>query len=117
MLGHCVVVHGCTVRRGSLIGIGAIVLNGAEIGEESIVAAGSVVAPKTVIPPRSLAIGTPAKVVRTLNDDDIRMIQGTGEEYLELMEIYKKISGPLKKTTDTSPLLYERNLYIFQKKE
>ncbi len=92
-LGHRVVVHGCTVRRGSLIGIGAIVLNGAEIGEESIVAAGSVVAPKTVIPPRSLAMGTPAKVVRPLSDDDIHMIRGTGEEYLELMEIYKKTPG------------------------
>ena len=89
VLGHRVVVHGCRVRRGSLIGIGAIVLNGAEIGEESIVAAGSVVAPNTVIPPRSLAMGIPAKVVRSLNDEDIRMIQGTREEYLELMEIYR----------------------------
>jgi carbonic anhydrase/acetyltransferase-like protein (isoleucine patch superfamily) len=96
VLGHRVVVHGCRVKRGSLIGIGAIVLNGAEIGEESIVAAGSVVAPKTVIPPRSLAMGIPAKVVRALNDEDVRMIQGTGEEYLELMEIYRtspKFSG------------------------
>ena len=93
VLGHRVVVHGCTVRRGSLIGIGAIVLNGAEIGEESIVAAGSVVAPKTVIPPRSLAMGTPAKVVRSLKDDDIRMIRGTNEEYFELMEVYKKSPG------------------------
>jgi carbonic anhydrase/acetyltransferase-like protein (isoleucine patch superfamily) len=93
VLGHRVVVHGCTVRRGSLIGIGAIVLNGAEIGEESIIGAGSVVAPKTIIPPRSLAMGIPAKVVRPLKDEDIRMIQGTGEEYLELMEVYRKSTG------------------------
>ncbi len=90
VLGHRVVVHGCRVGRGSLIGIGAIVLNGAEIGEESIVGAGSVVAPKTVIPPRTLAMGIPAKVVRTLNDEDINMIRGTAEEYLQLKEIYRK---------------------------
>jgi carbonic anhydrase/acetyltransferase-like protein (isoleucine patch superfamily) len=90
VLGHRVVVHGCRVGRGSLIGIGAVVLNGAEIGEESIVGAGSVVTPKTIIPPRTLAMGVPAKAVRTLNDDDIRMIQGTAAEYQELMGIYKK---------------------------
>lgn len=88
VLGHRVVVHGCRIGRGSLIGIGAIVLNGAEIGEESIVAAGSVVSPGSTIPPRSLAIGIPAKVVRTLTDEDIRMIQGTVAEYRGLSEIY-----------------------------
>ncbi len=90
VLGHRVVVHGCRVGKGSLIGIGAIVLNGAEIGEESIVGAGSVVSPKSVIPPRSLAIGIPAKVVRALTDEDVRMIRGTAAEYLGLMEVYTK---------------------------
>jgi carbonic anhydrase/acetyltransferase-like protein (isoleucine patch superfamily) len=90
VLGHRVVVHGCRIGRGSLIGIGAIVLNGAEIGEESIVGAGSVVPPKSVIPPRSLAIGIPAKVVRALTDEDVRMIQETAVEYRGLSEIYAK---------------------------
>lgn len=89
VLGHRVVVHGCRIGRGSLIGIGAIVLDGAEIGEESIVGAGSVVSPKTTIPPRTLAMGTPARVVRPLNDSDISKIQGITQEYLELKEIYK----------------------------
>jgi carbonic anhydrase/acetyltransferase-like protein (isoleucine patch superfamily) len=91
VLGHRAVVHGCRVGRGSLIGIGALVLNGAQIGEESIIGAGSVVSPRTVIPPRSLAMGIPARVVRTLTDDDLRMIKGTGEEYLELKEMYRKL--------------------------
>jgi len=90
VLGHRVVVHGCHIGRGSLIGIGAIVLDGAEIGEESIIGAGSVVSPKTVIPPRSLAMGTPARVIRPLNDTDIFKIQGITQEYLDLMEIYRK---------------------------
>jgi len=90
VLGHRVVVHGCRVGRGSLIGIGAIVLDGAEIGEESIIGAGSVVSPKSIIPPRTLALGTPARVVRTIDDTDISMIKGITEEYLELMEDYRK---------------------------
>ncbi|MBA4418455.1 MAG: gamma carbonic anhydrase family protein [Syntrophus sp. (in: bacteria)] len=89
VLGHRVVVHGCLIRRGSLIGIGAVVLDGAEIGEESIIGAGSVVSPKSIIPPRTLAMGAPARVVRDLNDDDIRKIQGITNEYLELMETYR----------------------------
>lgn len=89
-LGHRVVVHGCRIGKGSLIGIGAIVLNGAEIGAESIVGAGSVVVPRTVIPPRTLALGSPAKVVRDLNEADLRMIRGTADEYLELTEIYRR---------------------------
>lgn len=90
VLGHRVVVHGCRIGRGSLIGIGAVVLNGAEVGEESIIAAGSVVSPKTIIPPRTLAMGIPAKVVRPLTQEDVRMIQGTAKEYLELKAMYAR---------------------------
>lgn len=90
VLGHRVVLHGCRVGRGALIAIGAIVLNGARIGEESIVGAGSLVTPGSVIPPRTLALGSPARVVRALEEDDLRMIRGTAGEYLELVEIYRK---------------------------
>jgi carbonic anhydrase/acetyltransferase-like protein (isoleucine patch superfamily) len=89
VLGHRVVVHGCRVGRGSLIGIGAIVLDGDEIGEESIIGAGSVVSPKSIIPPRKLAMGTPAKVVRPLDDSDVQRIREITEEYFVLMEIYR----------------------------
>ncbi len=90
VLGHRVVAHGCRIRRGALIGIGAVVLDGAEVGEESIVGAGSVVSPGSVIPPRTLAMGIPARVIRTLEDKDIKKIRDIAEEYLELMELYKK---------------------------
>ena len=88
-LGHRVVVHGCRIKRGALIGIGAIVLNGAEIGEESIVGAGSVVTPQTIIPPRTLALGSPAKPVRSLGEKDLLMIQRTLGNYQRLKEIYQ----------------------------
>ncbi len=90
VLGHRVVAHGCKIRRGSLIGIGAILLNGSEIGEESIVGAGSVVTPGTQIPPRTLALGAPAKPIRSLNEKDLEMIKDTFQDYQELKEIYRK---------------------------
>jgi len=71
-VGHRAVVHGCRVGDGALIGIGAIVLDGAEIGAGALVGAGSVVTPGTRIPERTLAIGTPARVVRDLREDEQR---------------------------------------------
>jgi carbonic anhydrase/acetyltransferase-like protein (isoleucine patch superfamily) len=59
-----------------------------------------VVSPKSVIPPRSLVIGTPARVIRSLDEKDINKIQGIAREYLELMEIYSdmqsKVTGYVK---------------------
>lgn len=66
-VGHRAVVHGCRVGDGALIGIGAIVLDGAVIGEEAWVAAGALVSPGATIPPRTLAMGVPARVTRTLD--------------------------------------------------
>jgi carbonic anhydrase/acetyltransferase-like protein (isoleucine patch superfamily) len=97
VLGHRVVAHGCTIRRGSLIGIGAILLNGAEIGEESIVGAGSVVTPNTIIPPRTLALGAPAKPLRPLNEKDLEMIKDTLQDYQDLKKIYQ--SFPIHKSS------------------
>lgn len=92
-LGHRVVAHGCKIGRGSLIGIGAIVLNGAEIGEESIIGAGSVVTPNSVIPPRTLALGTPARPVRPLDEKDLAMIRQTIKNYQDLKRVYQSLSN------------------------
>ena len=89
VLGHRVVVHGCAVGRGALIGIGAIVLDGADIGEGSIVGAGSVVSPGTKTPPRTLAIGTPARVIRNIEERDVSLIQDISGQYLDLMKSYR----------------------------
>ena len=61
-VGHCAVVHGCTVEDGALIGMHATVMNGAVIGEGSIVAAGALVTEGFVLPPRRIAMGVPAKI-------------------------------------------------------
>ncbi len=68
-VGHGAVLHGCTVRSYALIGIGAIVLDGAEIGEDALVGAGAVVTAGTIVPPRSLVLGSPARVVKELDDE------------------------------------------------
>lgn len=73
-IGHSVTLHGCTIDNYALIGMGATILDQAQIGEYSIVAAGSVVTPGKKFPPRSMIMGAPAKFVRELRDDEIKML-------------------------------------------
>jgi len=83
-VGHGAMIHGCTIETGSLIGIGAIILDGAVIGSESLIAAGSLITPGTVIPPRSMVMGSPGKVKRTLSDDEVAHIQTFWRNYVTL---------------------------------
>ncbi len=70
-IGHAAVIHACTIRDVVLIGMGSIILDGAEIGTESIVGAGALITQGVKIPFRSLVLGSPAKVVRALNSDEV----------------------------------------------
>ncbi len=81
-LGHQVMVHGCTIGDNSLIGIGSVVLNGAIIGRNCIVGAGSVVTEGKEFPDNSLIIGSPAKVVRTLDDAAAARLAASAENYV-----------------------------------
>jgi len=87
-VGHSVTLHGCHVERGSLIGIGSIILDDARIGDHSIVAAGSLVSPGTIIPPRSLVMGIPARVKRTLSDEEVAGLDVFWKNYVELSKAY-----------------------------
>lgn len=86
--GHGVIAHGCTIGRGALLGIGSRVLDGVEIGEYSLVGAGALVTPNTKIPPRSLVLGFPARVVRTLTDDEVANLGHFHQNYLGYKETY-----------------------------
>ena len=88
-IGHQVMLHGCTVGDGALIGIQAIVLNGAVIGEQSLVGAGALVTEGKQFPPRSLILGAPAKVVRELTEQDLRMLKGAADSYIERSARYR----------------------------
>ena len=73
-----VMLHGCTIGRGSLIGIGSIILNGAKIGEECLIGANTLIAEGKEIPPRSMVLGSPGKIVRQLTDEDVKRFGGGG---------------------------------------
>ncbi|MGV3516243.1 MAG: gamma carbonic anhydrase family protein [Luteitalea sp.] len=81
-IGHGALIHGCTIEDRVLIGMGAIVLNGAVIGSDSIVAAGTLVTEGAVVPPRSLVMGSPGKVRRTLTDEEVASILDYSARYV-----------------------------------
>ena len=89
-VGHLAMLHGCTVREGSLIGIGAVVLNNAVIGRDCLIGAGALVAEGKVIPDRSLVLGSPGRVVRRLSDDEVKMIHWIPLHYIENAERYQR---------------------------
>lgn len=86
VVGHNAIVHSCTVEDGCLIGMGAVLLDGCHIGKESVVAAGAVVSPGTEVPPRSMVMGVPGRVVRTLKESDLEGIRLSVEHYIRFAE-------------------------------
>jgi carbonic anhydrase/acetyltransferase-like protein (isoleucine patch superfamily) len=80
-VGHNAVVHGCRIGDTVLVGMGAIVLTGAVVGEGSILAAGTLVTSRAVIPPRSMVMGAPGRVVRTVTDSEFDFIRWSAEHY------------------------------------
>jgi len=93
-IGHQATVHACTVEEGALIGIGARILNGAVVGRYSLIGAGSIVFEDVAIPPYSLAVGTPAKVVRRLTKTEIAHLKKSAEDYEKLSRIYRQDDSP-----------------------
>ncbi|ALE75801.1 carbonic anhydrase, family 3 [Pseudonocardia sp. Ae168_Ps1] len=83
-VGHGAVLHGCTVGDDCLVGMNATVLNGAVVGAESLVAANALVPEGMEVPPRSLVAGVPAKVRRSLRDEELEHIRRNAEVYREL---------------------------------
>ncbi|AMX83366.1 gamma carbonic anhydrase family protein [Geobacillus subterraneus] len=89
-VGHNVVLHGCTIRRRSIIGMGSTILDGAEIGEECIIGANTLIPSGKKIPPRSLVIGSPGQVVRELTDKDLALIQLSIDTYVQKGKEYRE---------------------------
>lgn len=80
-VGHKAMLHGCTIGQGSLIGMGATVMNGAVIGAQSLVAANALVTEGKAFPPRSLIMGSPARVVRQLDDAALAELEASWNQY------------------------------------
>jgi carbonic anhydrase/acetyltransferase-like protein (isoleucine patch superfamily) len=83
VIGHNVILHGCTIGDNSLVGMGAIMLNGSKIGTNCLVGAGAVVTEGKVFPDNSLIVGSPARVIRTLDEKAAAMIRGGADIYVK----------------------------------
>ncbi len=87
-IAHHVMLHGCKIANACLIGMSATILDGAEIAEESIVGAGALVTGGKKFPPRSLILGSPAKVVRELTDEEVANIYQNAKNYVKYKNEY-----------------------------
>ena len=90
-VGHGAILHGGKVEKEALIGMGAIVLNGAVIGAGSVVGAGALVTAGTVLPENSLVVGSPAKVIRQVSEEQRRSTVENALQYVKEAEEYKKL--------------------------
>jgi carbonic anhydrase/acetyltransferase-like protein (isoleucine patch superfamily) len=95
VIGHNVILHGCSIGANCLIGMGAIVLNGARIPENCLVGAGALVTEGKTYPPGSLIVGSPARVLRPLKDEDIKNIAGGADIYVRRFKQYAKALKPV----------------------
>ena len=88
-VGHCAIIHGSTVGSNTLIGMGSILLDGAKIGNHCIVGAGALVTGKLDAPDGSMILGSPAKVVRPLTQEEMDSVDASVQEYLEFAQHYR----------------------------
>lgn len=93
-VGHMAMLHGCTVREGSLVGINAVVLNDAVIGRNCIVGANALVAERKEFPDGSLILGSPARVARPLSEEQVAGLVRTWQHYVEKSALYRNEMKP-----------------------
>lgn len=95
VIGHNVVLHGCTIGSHSLIGMGAIVLNGARIGQHSVVGAGALVTEGKEFPDHTLIVGSPARAVRALDEKAAKLIAHGVDVYVRRWKQYAEQLKPI----------------------
>jgi carbonic anhydrase/acetyltransferase-like protein (isoleucine patch superfamily) len=97
-VGHMAMLHGCTVKEGSLIGIKAVVLNHAVIGRDCLIGANSLIPEGKVIPDRSLVVGSPGRVIRQLSDAEVAGIRSIAQHYAEHAARYQASLKPVPRS-------------------
>ncbi len=83
-VGHRAILHGCTVEDRALIGMGATLLDGVTVGEYAMVGADALLTPGTKVPPGTVALGSPAEIVRDVTDEERRTFEERADHYAEL---------------------------------
>jgi carbonic anhydrase/acetyltransferase-like protein (isoleucine patch superfamily) len=94
-VGHRVILHGCTVEDECLIGMGSVLLNGVRIGTGSVVAAGAVIPEGMQVPPRSVVMGVPGRIVRTVDASLTQRIAETWTHYIEQARAHREGRFPV----------------------
>jgi carbonic anhydrase/acetyltransferase-like protein (isoleucine patch superfamily) len=87
-VGHKAMLHGCSIGEGSLIGINAVVLNGAKVGKNCLVGANALVTENMLIPDGSLVLGSPAKVIKPLDEKTKAILAEGSEHYVQNSQHY-----------------------------
>ena len=88
-IGHSAVIHACTINDYCLIGMGAVILDGANVGPYALVAAGAVVTMGMNIPEGMLAAGVPAKIIRTLTNEERQSLAQSAQNYVDYVASYR----------------------------
>ena len=94
-VGHRVVLHGCTVADDCLIGMGSVLLNGVAVGAGSVVAAGAVIPEGMQIPPKSLVMGVPGRIIRSVDAALAERVTATWSHYVEEARAHRSGRYPL----------------------
>jgi carbonic anhydrase/acetyltransferase-like protein (isoleucine patch superfamily) len=89
-IGHQAMLHGCMVGDGSLVGIQAVVMNGAVVGRECLVGAGALVPEGKAFNDRSLILGSPARMLRTLTDEEVAGLRFNAADYVRRAAMYRR---------------------------
>lgn len=87
-VGHHAVLHGCTIHNRVLIGMGTIIMDGVVIEEDCIIGAGTLITEDVHIPSKSLVLGSPAKVKRTLTETELTWIKESALNYIRYAQQY-----------------------------
>ena len=113
-IGHGAVLHGCRIGRNALVGMNAVIMDNAVVGAESIVAAMAFVRAGMEIPPRSMVVGTPAKVMRELRDEEIKWKSAGTLQYQELavrsMQTMREVEALTEVESDRKRIDWETSL-------
>jgi carbonic anhydrase/acetyltransferase-like protein (isoleucine patch superfamily) len=92
-VGHGVILHGCSIGDRCLIGMGSVLLDRAEIGAGSVVGARSLVTQNMQVPPGMLVLGSPARVLRAVNEREARLGIDGAHHYVETSQTYRQITA------------------------
>ncbi|MEP2830709.1 gamma carbonic anhydrase family protein [Parvibaculum sp.] len=89
-IGHMVMLHGCTIGEGSLVGIGSIILNNAKIGKGCLIGANTLIAENKEIPDYSMVLGSPGKIMRTLDKETAEALALSADHYVQNWQRYAR---------------------------